>query len=742
MPGRVRFVCLLHSHQPVGNFDHVIEEAYNLSYRPYVEVFEQHPAIPLTHHVSGCLLEWLESHHPEYLDRLARRTRGEGGSRLWEMIGGGFYEPIMPLLPTRDRIGQIAMMSAYIEQRFGSRPRGLWLTERVWEPALVRDLADAGVEYLTLDDSHFRAAGLDEQALNGGYIVEDQGRTLTAFPASEKLRYMFPYAPVDECMAYLRKQIPVSGESIVCYADDGEKFGVWPNTFKHVFTDKWLDQFLVALEKAQAEGWLVCSTLSEAFDEIEPLGQACLPENSYREMTEWALPARKLAAYEHAMHAIKEDKLLAHDPRLLAVLPLVKGGNWRGFKNKYAEGGRMYAKMMEVSAKVEGMPAHAALRDNARTHLYRGQCNCPYWHGVFGGMYLPHLRSAVYSELVKADKLASESHGCEALSRVEQDFDFDHEHEFKLANESLALYLHPRRGGHLYEFDLRFASFNAGDTFSRRYEAYHDKVARAVVGDDASASIHDRVLAKEKGLEKLLQYDAYLRESLVDHLSLVPLSASDLLSGNPPSEPGFRDGRYEARPVNLLSEGARSFGIEMFRRGRWNGAVVQLSKRVILGKASSFEVQYVLELIEPAKPLTALDGDASASRIPPGAAHLAESQGYFGIEMNYNLLAGNAHDRYLFHEQSANAGPLETAADFGEMSFAGLVDEYKNVRLTLHVSQPGRMIVAPVKTVSQSEGGFESVYQSTTLLVQWPVTLAADRPFVVSLKQEAAPQRD
>ena len=63
MAGRIRFVCLLHSHQPVGNFDNVIEEAFKLSYLPYVDVFEQFPQIPLTNHYSGCLLEWLETHH-------------------------------------------------------------------------------------------------------------------------------------------------------------------------------------------------------------------------------------------------------------------------------------------------------------------------------------------------------------------------------------------------------------------------------------------------------------------------------------------------------------------------------------------------------------------------------------------------------------------------------------------------------------------------------------------------------
>ena len=714
MPGRVRFVCLLHSHQPVGNFDHVVEEAYNLSYLPYVEAFEKHPQIPLTHHMSGCLLEWLESHHPEYLDRLARHVKGEGGCKNWEMIGGGFYEPILPLLPTRDRIGQIQLMQEFIEKRFGAKPRSFWLAERVWEPALIKDLVDAGVQYLTLDDSHFRAAGLDDRELTGGFIAEDQGRILTAYPASEKLRYMIPFASVEDVIEYLRGLIPAGGESVVCYADDGEKFGVWPNTFKHVYTDGWLEKFLAALEVAQKEGWLVCSTLQEAYDEIEPAGRVCIPENSYREMTEWALPAQKLAVYENAMHAIKADPEWMANPYIQAVLPMVKGGNWRAFKIKYGEGGRMYAKMMEVSDKVEALPPNSMLRDKALTHLYRGQCNCPYWHGVFGGMYLPHLRSAVYSELIKADTLADEIHAHSPLKRDERDFDFDGEPEFKLSNERVALYLHPRRGGHLYEFDLRDIAFNAGDTFSRRFEAYHGKVAAATVGSNEEASIHDRVVAKEAGLEKLLQYDSYLRESLVDHVSLYPLTPATLVSGRPPSDLGFRVGRYEARPVNLSRGGEKSLAVDLIRRGRFNGAVIQVGKRVTLGNESSFSADYVLE-------------------------HYGgpDVNGWFAVEVNWNLLAGDAHDRYFFHEKSDNAGKLATEADFGTLSFAGMKDEWMNVALTLHTSVPAQVLVAPVKTVSQSEGGFEAVYQSSSILLQWPIHLQEGKKFAVSLKQEA-----
>ncbi|MFH0938470.1 MAG: alpha-amylase/4-alpha-glucanotransferase domain-containing protein [Planctomycetota bacterium] len=761
MAGRIRFVCLLHSHQPVGNFDHVVEEAYKMSYLPYMEVFEQFPEIPLTNHYSGCLLEWLEKRHPDYIDRLVRNCeaialpaeQNETPRSRWEMIGGGYYEPIMTMLPERDRLGQIAHMVAYLAKRFGARPRGLWLPERVWEPGLVKDLADAGAKYLTLDDSHFKAAGLEDAELVGGFITEDQGRILRVYPASEQLRYLIPFAAVSECLKYLRSLLPEDGERVVCYADDGEKFGVWPKTHQHVYLHGWLKEFLAALQSAQKEGWLICSTLGDAYDEVEAVGRIFLPENSYREMTEWALPTTRLVAYEAAIKHIKHYSALSQDPAIKQIISLVKGGNWRYFKVKYLEGNNMYSKMMEVSAKVAKLPKKAALIDKARTHLYRGQCNCPYWHGVFGGMYLPHLRSAVYSELIKADKLADEITVAPTVGKVVQDFDFDGEKEVKLFNTHTALYLHPQRGGHLYEFDLRDINFNVGDTFSRRLEAYHDKVAHATIrSEDETASIHDLILAKQPGLTQLLKYDTYQRESLVDHLSPTLLTPEDMLSGDPPSDPGFRQDAYDLRVFTRRDDsrggdsriaptiagdscrgGSRTAPpmtapaviAELVRSDKWRDAEVRVTKRIILRQHNSFEIEYVIEHCGGA----AIDG-------------------FFGVEMNYSLLAGDAHDRYYFYADKANAGKLMTVADFGAQMYVGLKDEYLNVALILRTFEPARVVVSPVRTVSQSEGGFEAIYQSSSVVLQWPLKLSssgkdgAAEVFAVKLLQEIERVRD
>jgi len=99
----IRLCLVLHNHQPVGNFDGVFEQAYQDSYLPFLDVFESYSELPISLHTSGPLMEWIDERHPEYVDRLAKLV---AAGRI-EIIGGPFYEPIMTMIPARDRVGQI-----------------------------------------------------------------------------------------------------------------------------------------------------------------------------------------------------------------------------------------------------------------------------------------------------------------------------------------------------------------------------------------------------------------------------------------------------------------------------------------------------------------------------------------------------------------------------------------------------------------------------------------------------------
>src|SRR5262245_23892951 len=115
MTPALRLCLVLHNHQPIGNFDGVYEQAYQDSYLPFLEVFERFSNLRISLHTSGPLMEWLDARHGDYLDRVAHLV---SQGRV-EIVGGPFYEPILTMIPSRDRVGQIRSFTSWLESRVG-----------------------------------------------------------------------------------------------------------------------------------------------------------------------------------------------------------------------------------------------------------------------------------------------------------------------------------------------------------------------------------------------------------------------------------------------------------------------------------------------------------------------------------------------------------------------------------------------------------------------------------------------
>ncbi|MBX3442663.1 MAG: DUF1926 domain-containing protein [Planctomyces sp.] len=693
MHSPVRLVLALHNHQPVGNFDGVFEAAYQDSYRPFLDVLQEYPQLPISLHTSGSLLEWLVGHHPEYVERLREFvSRGQV-----EILGGPFYEPILACIPRRDRIGQIRSYSRFLEQTFGQPVRGMWVPERVWEQTFAGDITDAGIEYTLVDDFHFRGAGLGPDRLNGFYFTEDEGRLLKIFPGSETLRYTIPFHDPWQTIEHLRDVGERTPNAVVVFGDDGEKFGTWPGTKDHVYRDRWLHRFFDAL--LQNQSWLKLTTLAEAVDHVAPLGRVYLPDSSYREMTEWCLPAEGQLAYEGLTAHYGQH---AEWPKLKQFL---RAGFWRNFLVKYPESNEMYCRMREISDRLQAVSASPAAAEQpgllqaARTELYRGQCNCPYWHGAFGGLYLPHLRSAIYSHLIAADTAVSqlEGHAGRWVSVEAADFNLDARKEVRMASDRLVAYLAPARGGHLYELDVRAARVNLGASLNRRPEAYHRKVLAGANGQDNghAVSIHDLVTFKQPDLDKRLSYDAWPRKSLVDHF-LPPGLPFDEFQRSQGEIGDFVAGVYDAR----LRRGERRVDVEMSRSGHAGEHRVDITKTVCLdGNAGSrLEIRYDL------------------GGLPPGAPF------HFAVEFNFASMAAGADDRYFYDAAGRQLGRLDSVHQLESAERIGLVDEWLGLDVSLDVSQAAGFWTFPIQTVSTSEGGFELVHQSCVVVPHWEFT--------------------
>jgi alpha-amylase/alpha-mannosidase (GH57 family) len=356
----VRFVFGLHLHQPVGNFDHVFQQHLDDVYSPLLDRLTGGEFLPVVLHVSGPLLDWLEAHAPLWMDRLGRLAV----DGKVELLLSGFYEPILASLPRRDRLDQIGWMREALRRRFGVEATGLWLTERVWQPELAADLAEAGVKYALVDDRHFVVCGFPQDRLHRPYWTEADGKRIALFPIDERLRYLIPFRPPEETAEYLER-LGAEGHQLAVLADDGEKFGGWPGTKDWVYHQGWLDRFIQSVRELAGRGLVRLSTLAESLADVPSGGIAYLPTASYREMEGWSLPPDAAVRLSRLERDLGEARMAGPDGAL------VRGTHWSNFLAKYPEANRMHKKMQALSELCR------ARHDppQARHAIGRAQCN-------------------------------------------------------------------------------------------------------------------------------------------------------------------------------------------------------------------------------------------------------------------------------------------------------------------------------------------------------------------------------
>src|SRR5512143_1611351 len=722
---KVNFIFAIHNHQPVGNFEFVAEEAYQKSYLPFVRTLERHRQIKITLHYTGFLYRFFEQRHPEFIV-LLKDLVAEGRA---EILSGGFYEPVLAVLPDNDKIGQVRALTEYVRSKIGYDAQGMCLAERVWEPHLPKPIADAGINHVVVDDFHFKMAGLRDDELDGYYLTGEQDRIVRICPGSERLRYLIPFHGPEETISFLSGLRSTERNRLAVMADDGEKFGVWPETYRTVYEEGWLERFFSLLE--QNSDWLETTTFAEYLEREPARGRVYLPTSSYMEMGEWTLPTRAMKEYEDALEKVKNS------PDFAGLRPFIKGGIWRNFLAKYPESNHMHKRMLMTSRKVHAALDDPGARKNADAarmldHLYQSQCNDAYWHGIFGGLYLPHLRSGVYEQLIRAEYLADgilkgqgargkgqgkagKSTAPSWLEIERGDFDLDGSEELMLNSELLNVFIDPAEGGRISELDWEPRMFNLANTLTRRREGYHDKIIRAAAAKTDAATgggaktIHERVVAKEEGLQYHLLYDWYTRGSLIDHFlgSGVDLAAF------------IRCEYYEAGDFVLGSYGAArkkaggSAAVILERVGNVAGLAVRLRKEISLRRgAPEFPVRYEIENL--------------------GAEELNTS---FGSEFNFSFLAGSSHDRYYdIPGHTLDKRNLASSGETNNVREVSLVDEWLKLRLTLSFDEPAMLWRAPVETVSQSEAGFERVYQSSLLMPVWRISLGPGKSWNAEIR--------
>ncbi len=625
----MNLIFIIHNHQPVGNFDYIIEDAYKKAYLPFIENVFEEENFKFGIHFSGYLLQYIEKNHPEFIEKLHFLIK----KRRCEILTGGMYEPILALLPERDKNEQIKRMNAYIERLFSVQPEGFWLAERVWEQHLAKVLVKNGIKYTAVDDTHFKQEGKTDADLSGYFVTEDEGEALNVFSISKKLRYLIPFKPPDSTMKYLKESEGKDKERVELFGDDGEKFGVWPGTYKYVYQEGWLKTFLKALRDNRS--WVNISLPSNYIKHYAPKGRIYLRECSYEEMMQWSQ------------------------------------GNFRHFLVKYPESNDMNKKAIFISNRA---------KDKLPDTLLKGEANDAYWHGVFGGLYLPHLRISIYKNLIKAEKEIDP-----LPFRIEEmDINKDGKSEFLMETPMLNLYF-TRDGGQLYELDDKIKELNLQNTLTRREEASHKKILTFKENKrpkEGIKTIHDIVKMKENDLNKFLIYDWYKRNSFIDHFFRADTAAEMVYKMQYGEQGDFVLSNYDGKTKKT----DRNLILSLERNGHiWcgeNWEELTVKKDITVPKEKrEIHAQYEVK---------------TNKELPV----------FFGVEFNFLFFK----DGLKINNRDYKEFMKLEGKEFDIQEFI------QNIRLNFAFSYDVELWTFPVYTVSQSEDGFEKTFQGLSFI--------------------------
>ncbi|MDR0501851.1 MAG: alpha-amylase [Treponema sp.] len=418
-----------HAHVPSGADESEFEYVYDKKMRPFVSNLYRYSNIQAVLHYSGVLLYWVERNHPELFMLIEDMVN----RKQVELLGGGFYEPMMPLISPQDRIGQVEYMTTYLRKHFGKRPQGCWIPGMAWEQNLGASLCASDMSYTFLSQEQFIRAGLSGNGLFSPCISEDQGKLLTIFPVSldaqnELAKKSFSHVFIDIINGINKK-------NSFCADSSQEKIiAVFPS------------ETACAASEARDTAW------NRFFEEL----------SLSRDMAETVLPGKiiktlcvnKRASFPNSS-ALEND----FSPRRFLI--------------DSCEANGIYSKMVFTNVLINQLKGDRYRKQAAREELWKAQDSSLFT--PCGGRNSHVLRKSAYSSLLRAEYLSREK-GKFTSSLIQHDFDLDGAKEYLFQDTRINCYIQ-QKGAGIFELDYLPKEWNYLDCGAS------DRVRRAAFTD-------------------------------------------------------------------------------------------------------------------------------------------------------------------------------------------------------------------------------------------------------------------
>ena len=417
---QISLVLGSHAHVPYGAEPGEFENVYINHVRPFVSNLFKFPNIQATLHYSGVLLHWLERSHPGLIMSIEEMVT----RKQVEMLGGGFYEPMLPIISVQDKIGQIELMTTYLRKQFGKRPQGCWIPSFAWEQNLVSPLSACGMGFTFLSERQFGMAGCNSI---GPCICEDQGKIITVFPVLHFLESALAEKSIDSLLESLVGKTPSQ------------------NVIVSIFPEK----INVAKGESVDDAW--CHFF-EGISRCDNFVETISPGKLYKTL-------RGLPKVYFPDSTASEDCI---SPRRFIV--------------SHPEALRIYSKMIFTNVLINQLRGDKSRKLSAHEELWKSQGNVLFCRTGKQGIHNRLFRNAAYSAILGAERVTREK-GKFPPSLVPFDFNMDGTAEWLFRDAKINCYVQSPGGG-VYELDYVPGTWNYLDTCGGRF-AFADRLLPA-----------------------------------------------------------------------------------------------------------------------------------------------------------------------------------------------------------------------------------------------------------------------
>ena len=430
---KISLVLGSHAHVPYGSDTSEFEKAYAGLVRPFITGLYKYPNIQAALHYSGVLLHWIERSHPEMFMSIEDMVN----RKQVEILGGGFYEPMLPIIPQQDKIGQIELLTTYLRKQFGKRPQGCWIPAFAWEQGLVSPLAACGMGFTFLSERQFSLEGNGHPAghipgIPTPCICEDQGKVITVFPVMQSLETALAGKSVTALLPpllenYAKRQAEETEITISIFprkinAEQGES----PESAWCRFFD----------ELSRCDYYAETVVPGKLVKNLKNLHKRCFPDSS-------------------------DNPDVITSRRFIIVHPEASG---------------IYAKMIFTNVLINQLRGDKSRKLSAHEEVWKAQDRTLFCKTGQEGVHNHTLRSAAYSALLRAEQVTREKTRASAFvsSLVPYDFNMDGAQEWLFQDQRINCYVQSIGGG-IFEMDYLPKAWNYLDTCSGRV-AFADRL--------------------------------------------------------------------------------------------------------------------------------------------------------------------------------------------------------------------------------------------------------------------------